>query len=501
VTPASVQRRVRALLAGALLTLLAVPIVSAAGPSRLQDGASAGTGAARSFEVTYISRDDAAPSWVRVVVAGSARAMQPVDPQDTTYRDGARFRASLTLPAGTHVVAFSALDSRERRTLSLPGDPVTIAAPVVATPRPTPHATAAPTKPPAPDPSPTPRPAATLQPTPEPTPDLTPAPTAAPSAAPVASVEPSVAPTRPPLTGPALVPPGLAAEPAPVPALAPGAGPRAGHDRGSPGDAPTADPQPSEPPQGAGTVDPGPPTAPPPTPWDRGPGPDARTLPQIVSDAAALPAWGTGRWLQLATWGATTSTTAGTVTALALFALRRRRESEAVPQEVEHEPSVTRAIAPHLAHAEGEEHMPRWRRPSLLAARRSTPEADPSAMAAQRLTFDRAAVERDTTRERRWIRYRMVRLSDGPDELMSTELGRLDAGDEVELLERSGTYWQVRTPTGHVGWVHRMTLGDVVDAGSDRDARPLSIARQPVSEPSPHDGLAARLISERAARA
>ena len=94
----------------------------------------------------------------------------------------------------------------------------------------------------------------------------------------------------------------------------------------------------------------------------------------------------------------------------------------------------------------------------------------------------------------------MVRLSDGPDELMSIEIGRLDAGDEVELLDRSGAYWQVRTPTGHVGWVHRMTLGEVVADGAD-EPTPSSGRLRPGPEPQPGDGLAARLIRERAAGA
>ena len=40
--------------------------------------------------------------------------------------------------------------------------------------------------------------------------------------------------------------------------------------------------------------------------------------------------------------------------------------------------------------------------------------------------------------ERRVIRYRVVRLLDAPDELRSVEIGQLDQGDEVQLLEKSG---------------------------------------------------------------
>ena len=64
--------------------------------------------------------------------------------------------------------------------------------------------------------------------------------------------------------------------------------------------------------------------------------------------------------------------------------------------------------------------------------------------------------------ERRLIRYRVVRLLDAPDELRSVEIGQLDQGDEVQLLEKSGAYWLVRTPDGRQGWLHKMTLGDTV---------------------------------------
>ena len=57
---------------------------------------------------------------------------------------------------------------------------------------------------------------------------------------------------------------------------------------------------------------------------------------------------------------------------------------------------------------------------------------------------------------------------DAPDPLRSSAIGDLDAGDEVQLLQRSGGYWLVLCPNGTQGWVHRMTLGDVVeyDGGS-----------------------------------
>ena len=89
--------------------------------------------------------------------------------------------------------------------------------------------------------------------------------------------------------------------------------------------------------------------------------------------------------------------------------------------------------------------LPRWRRPSLLQARKADPIRD--ATPAPRLTFDEGLVGPLAGRERRVIRYRVVRLLDSPDELRGTEIGYLDQGDEVQLLEKYGAYWLVLAPT------------------------------------------------------
>lgn len=54
---------------------------------------------------------------------------------------------------------------------------------------------------------------------------------------------------------------------------------------------------------------------------------------------------------------------------------------------------------------------------------------------------------------RRQITYRLIRLSDGQDELRSREIMRLDRGDEVDIIDQQGRFMQVRTPTGAVGWI------------------------------------------------
>ena len=108
--------------------------------------------------------------------------------------------------------------------------------------------------------------------------------------------------------------------------------------------------------------------------------------------------------------------------------------------------------------------MPRWRRPSLLEARRADPTRE--ATVAPRLTFDHGLVGALDGRERRLIGYNVVRLLDSPDELRGVEIGFLDQGDEVQLLEKRGVYWLVLCPDGREGWLHKMTLGEVVGEAS-----------------------------------
>jgi len=102
--------------------------------------------------------------------------------------------------------------------------------------------------------------------------------------------------------------------------------------------------------------------------------------------------------------------------------------------------------------------MPRWRRPSLQKARRTDPLR--AAAEASHMSFEAAGVVPLENYERRVIGYRLVRLLDSPDELRATEIGVVDKGDEVQLLDRHGAYWLVLCPDGRQGWLHRMTLAD-----------------------------------------
>jgi hypothetical protein len=110
---------------------------------------------------------------------------------------------------------------------------------------------------------------------------------------------------------------------------------------------------------------------------------------------------------------------------------------------------------------ERDAHLPRWRRPSLLEARKNDPLRG-AVTASASLTFEGRAGAAVEGLERRRIRYRLVSLLDLPDEVQGVEIGSLDEGDEVVLLEKVGTYWRVLCPDGREGWLHKMTLGDTV---------------------------------------
>jgi len=178
--------------------------------------------------------------------------------------------------------------------------------------------------------------------------------------------------------------------------------------------------------------------------------------------AAAIPGRDRGR--QLVLLAAAVST--GTTLAFAFVFLNRRRREE----ELDEDALAAAAAAPYAmpvavpAFDPGtggtDVDLPRWRRPSLMAARKSDPIR--AFQEPARLTFERRSGDVDG--ERRLVRYRLVRLLDRPDELAGLTVHTLDAGDEVAVVEASGLYRRVITPDGRTGWLHKMTLGDVVQA-------------------------------------
>ncbi len=174
-------------------------------------------------------------------------------------------------------------------------------------------------------------------------------------------------------------------------------------------------------------------------------------------------------------------TTTGVVVVWAAFMMfgKKRRDEEppapdavlAVHAAAVAEMPVAALVPPPLPPAwiRPRRRMPRWRRPSLLEARKNDPLR--SASTAVSLTFANGAVEAVDGKERRRIRYRLVRLMDVPDEFRANEIGILDEGDEVQILETSGIYRLVLCPDGGQGWLHKMVLGEIVERRRRRTGR------------------------------
>lgn len=456
----------------ALLVLLALvaPAGAVSGPTKLSDPdvspRAATPGQAIVFSVTYRNREGSPPDEVRVTVAGSTHLLAPA-PGDEAWKQGVRFTFATSLPVGTHSVAFSATD-REKFTDAIDAGVVTIA------------------NPPAPAPTPAPTPAQPSGPGPTATPAPNPAPgsgsgPSSPTGESPTEVNPDgpggtgdsttddvdqLAPPRPSSAGDAVDPAGptdradggpAAPDDAGLPG-APGSPGGAGSD-GNPSD--RDDPDPAAGPSVGGRAD---------APASGGWGDLARALESLGIDAGRSPL------MQVLP---TVVGTAGGVTLLMAFMFfgKKRRDGEPpAPDEVLHAKAARGADLPRAGQLvpdgvsagpgprsplDAELALPRWRRPSLLEARKTDPLRDTAAPPPS-LSFDHGLVGPIDGRERRVIRYRVVRLLDAPDELRSAEIGFLDQGDEVQLLERSGTYWLVLCPDGRRGWLHKMTLGEVV---------------------------------------
>jgi hypothetical protein len=137
----------------------------------------------------------------------------------------------------------------------------------------------------------------------------------------------------------------------------------------------------------------------------------------------------------------------------------RRGNTPVVRADLLDDPEVE-AMAPEAAAAvatiDPESLMPRWRRPSLLAAR----HADPGRRElAERPQMRFRPEHAPTTAELRVVRYAVVPLLDRPDEVLGLQIMDLIAGDEVQVVETSSAFWEVVCPDGERGWVHRTTLG------------------------------------------
>lgn len=131
-------------------------------------------------------------------------------------------------------------------------------------------------------------------------------------------------------------------------------------------------------------------------------------------------------------------------------------EAHAVADEEPELHSMAPAAAVAAATLDPEALMPRWRRPSLLAARHGVPgRREVAERPVMRFSPDVAP----TTAELRIVRYAVVPLLDRPDEVLGLQLIDLIAGDEVQVIGTSSAYWEVVCADGERGFVHRTTLG------------------------------------------
>ena len=125
-------------------------------------------------------------------------------------------------------------------------------------------------------------------------------------------------------------------------------------------------------------------------------------------------------------------------------------------------PATVEAMAPpRQPDGDPEANMPRWRRPSLLEARRSDPTHSGPINRSPMRFGDGGDVDLDV----RVVRYAVVPVLDRPDEVLGLRLSDMGSGDEVQVLGSSGAFLEVLCPNGDQGWIHRTTLGQRGPAG------------------------------------
>ena len=444
--------------AGLLLVALAAPMSAAPSNTKLSDAVVSPRGGTTAttivITVVYTNQNGSRAERVTASVGESDFAMTRVPGGD--WGKGVTFTWSGTLPVGTLAVVLAA-SAKDHSEASLEAGTVKITPIPSATPPPTPKPTARPT------PAPTPR--ATARPTARPA--ATPGPTTK-AVTPLLAAPTPTSPATPSLAAPATAP---SVQPSELPitaALIGGAAGLSGPGGTSPGGTDSVTGHAGGNPTGG---------------RGGGWGPLAGVFAITGLTGPTIPGFSLGPTL------VTTTTVVTAAMAFALFG--RRRRNDELPDELLAAAAAT-GLAVHPLDLVGagsgpaagsedlEALMPRWRRPSLLQARKADPIRD--AAPAARLTFDHGLVGPLDGRERRVVRYRVVRLLDSPDELRGAEIGYLDQGDEVQLLEKYGAYWLVQSPDGQQGWLHKMTLGEVV--GGDRPASDGPVATMPIAADS-----------------
>ena len=517
------------LAAGVLLLAIVLPAMAGAvGPTKLEnptvDPRTGTTATPITLIVTYRNTQGQAPDYVRVVVGESTYAMHATG---ATWKAGVEFTVTTTLPAGTNDVRFEARDAEKFLDVA-DGGSVTI------TPAPTPTPT--PTPAPTPTPEPTPAPTPTSRPTPAPTPVPTTAPVGAPDAsgAPGATTPPAggtiPSATPPPTTGAG----GSSGSPVGGVGLVGAVGADSGGDSSSGSSsgswAGPGIPNPDNWLAGDGTFPGGEGTYPAAgtvsgsggtvpgsgggtsaggaaggtgalggsgNAGGRGPGTAGGS--GAAGSSTSKGANPFGSWIggsfdaglaavglqgpgHLPTIPTFLLSTTAVVTWLSFMLFnKRRREDDNVPEDAVLKAAAAAglAVAPgsgYGAPIDPESLMPRWRRPSLILARRTDPIRSPEPER-PRMSFA-MAIEEPTAitsvTERRLVRYAVTPLLDHPDEIIASRIGELAAGDEVQVERRTAAYCEVLLPDGRRGWVHRTTLGEIsaADSSGRRDDEP-----------------------------
>jgi hypothetical protein len=385
------------------------------------------------FSVGYQDAAGCPPSSVEVVIPGVGTFA--MSGPGSGFKNGVTYVASTTLPPGTwdyHFEATSGSGAGEQTVLLTKTSPnnVVITAP---TPPPTPTPTAPPTPPPTPAPTPKPTP----KPTPPPPPPPTPAPTAPPTPAPTAppTTPPTPAPTAPlagqPTAGATPVATQLSTDPGASAAPSEAA---SANNSPSPSDGAVAIVPPPGGGSGSGSGGSG--------GYGSDSGGVSPTLnPYAPGGAAPVALGGEGGPLPFIV-GLTAAVVGGLI--LVAFAGKRRHRANepALAAAALAKAVVVTAPPPPLPVG------PPIVKPAPWAVTTSLTGREPSRFAAGAAAGT----------ERRTITYRFVRLSDGPDDLRSREVGRLDRGDEVEVLGEHEGMLQVRTPSGLMGWVPRVVI-------------------------------------------
>jgi len=358
---------------------------------------------ATSFRFSVVYRDNSActPSPITVTVDGAGTFSLVLVSGDPTSPAGATYARSVTLPSGSHRYRFAATSGSGVGELTAtltsvaPSMVVVVAPTPVPTPTPTPPPTQKPTPRPTPRPTPPP-PVPTPAPTPTPVQTSEPSPDITPAA--VASATPGSTAAPAGVTVPLPPRPRGAASPideTPRPAL--GSGPNAAATQLA-------------------------------APFDVG-GLPRPVLALIV--AAISTAVGLGLFLLLATPVLGLAPNSG----LRLLPLARRRSRR---------PDLTVESAGVAA-------------PAIAVLLPPDEVLDPAAGARRRLPVLFTAPAASGV-DRCHVVSRLVPLRSEPDELGGRLLGRLDAGDEVDVIRQEGTHCLVRTPSGAEGWLPGLAL-------------------------------------------